>query len=432
LAESPKESRSTSGSLSFSSARPYQSRNFDFDLRAKHSDTLFYEDLVAAGVAAMWRAALHFDSAAGYRFWTPAHIAVVGAISDEARLWRRGGSGEGKLDRWLYTHPTASPDQVLRAQARLLKRPWFRSFEEAAEGIKQYWAWGTDANIDFDEDMEAAAGTFRSMYDCFDPYQLSYSYSDSDGMAAPADSRLSYLEIHKHFSLVVDRLSGGLDTGCDPIEVKRPKAPRDLLDYTETAVVRFKNGKRQVKRQKALPGYRIRITGGSARPKHIGNGLAEAPKAAFDPLLTPGARNYWKTHDFTELADAAIGTIANAVSRLPGPECEVFIAHVGGAMSRVPTDATAYPHRGAHFIMNVHTRWREPGQDGAFVAWARELFTAAAPFATGSGYVNFMPADEPDRIEKVYGANYRRLTELKRRWDPENRFRLNQNIRPSH
>jgi hypothetical protein len=103
LAESPKESRSTSGSLSFSSARPYQSRNFDFDLRAKHSDTLFYEDLVAAGVAAMWRAVLHFDSAAGYRFWTPAHIAVVGAISDEARLWRRGGSGEGKLDRWaLY------------------------------------------------------------------------------------------------------------------------------------------------------------------------------------------------------------------------------------------------------------------------------------------------------------------------------------------
>jgi len=155
-------------------------------------------------------------------------------------------------------------------------------------------------------------------------------------------------------------------------------------------------------------------------------------QAAFDPLLTPGARNYWKTHDFTELSDGAISTIANAVSRLPGPESEVFIAHVGGVMSRVPTDATAYPHRGAHFIMNVHTRWREPGQDGACVAWARELFTAAAPFATGSGYVNFMPADEPDRIEKVYGPNYRRLTQLKRRWDPENRFRLNQNIRPSH
>ena len=81
--------------------------------------------------------------------------------------------------------------------------------------------------------------------------------------------------------------------------------------------------------------------------------------------------------------------------------------------------------------MNVHTRWREPAEDSRCVGWARELFTAVAPFATGSGYVNFMPADEPDRIEKVYGANYRRLTELKRRWDPDNRFRLNQNIRPS-
>jgi hypothetical protein len=89
------------------------------------------------------------------------------------------------------------------------------------------------------------------MYDCFDPYQLSYSYSDSDGMAALANSRLSYLKIHKRFSLVVDRLSGGLDTGRDPIEVKRPKAPRDLDDYVETALIRFKNGKRQVTRQKA-------------------------------------------------------------------------------------------------------------------------------------------------------------------------------------
>jgi FAD/FMN-containing dehydrogenase len=154
-------------------------------------------------------------------------------------------------------------------------------------------------------------------------------------------------------------------------------------------------------------------------------------QAAFDPLLTPGARNYWKTHDFTELSEGAISTITDAVSRLPGPESEVFIAHVGGAMSRVSPDATAYPHRGAHFIMNVHTRWREPAEDSRCVGWARELFTAVAPFATGSGYVNFMPADEPDRIEKVYGANYRRLTELKRRWDPDNRFRLNQNIRPS-
>ena len=131
---------------------------------------------------------------------------------------------------------------------------------------------------------------------------------------------------------------------------------------------------------------------GPAHPVPPGGQVSSASTST----LTPGARNYWKTHDFTELSDAAISTITSAVSRLPGPECEVFIAHVGGAMSRVPTDATAYPHRGAHFIMNVHTRWREARQDSQCIAWARELFTAAAPFATGSGYVNFMPADEPE------------------------------------
>jgi hypothetical protein len=154
-------------------------------------------------------------------------------------------------------------------------------------------------------------------------------------------------------------------------------------------------------------------------------------QAAFDPLLTPGARNYWKTHDFTSLSSELIRTVTSAIARLPGPECEVFIAQVGGAMSRVPPDATAYPHRDAHFVMNVHTRWRDAAQDNGCIGWARELFQATAPFATGSAYVNFMPADESDRIEKVYGANYRRLAEVKRRWDPQNRFRLNQNVRPA-
>jgi FAD/FMN-containing dehydrogenase len=153
-------------------------------------------------------------------------------------------------------------------------------------------------------------------------------------------------------------------------------------------------------------------------------------QAAFDPLLTPGARNYWKTHDFTTLSDEAIGAITRAVTKLPGPECEVFIAHVGGAMARVPVQATAYPYRNAHFIMNVHTRWRDPAEDRASIDWARGVFEATAPYATGSAYVNFMPGDEADRIEKVYGANYHRLAEAKRRWDPQNRFRLNQNIRP--
>src|SRR5205807_1873340 len=122
-------------------------------------------------------------------------------------------------------------------------------------------------------------------------------------------------------------------------------------------------------------------------------------QAAFDPLLAPGARNYWKSHDFTQLSDGAIDVLVDAVRHLPGPECEIFIGHVGGAAGRIPVGATAFPQRSSHFVMNVHARWREPSMDKTCISWARKLFEAAAPFAAGTAYVNFMPDDEGDRVE---------------------------------
>jgi FAD/FMN-containing dehydrogenase len=154
-------------------------------------------------------------------------------------------------------------------------------------------------------------------------------------------------------------------------------------------------------------------------------------QAAFDPLLTPGARNYWKSHDFVQLSEDAIKLLIDAVHDLPGPECEIFIAHVGGAAGRVPLEASAFPQRNAHFVMNVHARWREVSMDDLCIAWAKKLFAAAAPHACGTAYVNFMPGDEGDRVETVYGDNYRRLAEIKHRYDPNNLFRVNQNVRPA-
>lgn len=151
-------------------------------------------------------------------------------------------------------------------------------------------------------------------------------------------------------------------------------------------------------------------------------------QAAFDPLLTPGARNYWKSHDFAELTDAVGAILVNAVRRLPSDECEVFVGHLGAEVSRVPVDATAFSRRDVQFIINVHTRWQEPRHDAACIAWARGLFDALAPHASGSVYVNFMPADETDRVRGAYGTNYERLAAIKRRYDPDNLFRLNQNI----
>lgn len=152
-------------------------------------------------------------------------------------------------------------------------------------------------------------------------------------------------------------------------------------------------------------------------------------QAAFDPLLAPGARNYWKSHDFIELSDETIDILDGAVRNLPGPECEIFIGHVGGAAGRVAPDATAFPQRNSHFVMNVHARWREATMDTDCIDWARDIYEAAKPQAAGTAYINFMPADEADRIEAAYGGNYDRLLEVKRKYDAQNLFRMNHNLR---
>jgi hypothetical protein len=153
-------------------------------------------------------------------------------------------------------------------------------------------------------------------------------------------------------------------------------------------------------------------------------------QTAFDPLLTPGARNYWKSHDFAQMSDGAVDAIVEYAGKLPTPECEIFVAHLGGAVNRIAQGATAYPHRDAEFVLNVHTRWQEPGQDTQCVQWARDFFNVTAPHATGGVYVNFMPEDETDRTMGAYGANYDRLAAIKAKYDPHNLFRMNQNIQP--
>jgi FAD/FMN-containing dehydrogenase len=154
-------------------------------------------------------------------------------------------------------------------------------------------------------------------------------------------------------------------------------------------------------------------------------------QTTFDPLLTPGQRNYWKSLCFRDLSDSLIDTLIDFAGRIPDPQTEIPFAQLGGAVSRVPADATAYAHRDAEFMLNVHGRWSDPAKDDACISWARALFAAAAPFATGGVYVNFLTQDESDRIPAAYGANYARLVRLKNRFDPTNLFRVNQNIRPT-
>lgn len=169
---------------------------------------------------------------------------------------------------------------------------------------------------------------------------------------------------------------------------------------------------------------------GDAYGEHIGVQPYVQWQQAFDPLLTRGARNYWKSHNFTELRDGVLDAIVEFAGKLPSPQCEIFIGLIAGAANRVSTDATAYFHRDAKFVLNVHGRWDEVADDEICIKWAREFFQASTPYASAGAYVNFMTEEEGDRVIAAYGSNYDRLVQIKKRYDPNNIFHLNQNIKP--
>jgi FAD/FMN-containing dehydrogenase len=154
-------------------------------------------------------------------------------------------------------------------------------------------------------------------------------------------------------------------------------------------------------------------------------------QSAFDPLLAPAARNYWKSHNFTELSGQAIDTLLRFAGNMPSPHCEIMLAQLGGQISRTPTDATAYPHRDARLLINVHGRWERARHDKKCMSWTRELSDSMAPFAMDGVYVNFLTADEAERVAAAYGPNHERLVQIKNTYDPRNLFRMNQNIRPT-
>jgi FAD/FMN-containing dehydrogenase len=170
---------------------------------------------------------------------------------------------------------------------------------------------------------------------------------------------------------------------------------------------------------------------GTPLGEHLGPMPYVAWQQAFDPLLTPGARNYWKSHNLGEIQDGLIDALLGAIDNLPSPQCEIFFGQIGAQTQRVPVEGTAYSSRDTLYAMNVHGRWDDASDDERCIAWARAFFDAAAPFALGSVYVNFMTQEEGGRVAEAYGANYERLVTVKNRYDPRNLFRCNQNIRPS-
>ena len=148
----------------------------------------------------------------------------------------------------------------------------------------------------------------------------------------------------------------------------------------------------------------------------------------------PGQQNYWKSNFLRDLSDDTIAVIVEGFKRAPAPTSAVAIEYIGGAVSRVSDDATAFNHRRSPYNLLIVGIWPKPADNAANIRWVREFWDAAQPFSSGGVYVNYLgqTADEgAERIKEAYGVTkYERLLTLKKKYDPTNLFRLNQNINP--
>ena len=165
------------------------------------------------------------------------------------------------------------------------------------------------------------------------------------------------------------------------------------------------------------------------------DGVAAMPYTALqsgsDASYPYGQHNYWKSHYIDELTDDVIDTIVEHAPRMSSPLSSFYFQHLGGAINRGDSTTAAFGHRDAQFDFAILTVWRDPAQTEEHVTWARELFEAMQPHASGV-YVNNLGTEGADRVKAAYApATYERLVALKDAYDPHNVFRFNQNIAPS-
>jgi len=151
----------------------------------------------------------------------------------------------------------------------------------------------------------------------------------------------------------------------------------------------------------------------------------------LDAAYPKGALNYWKSSFLAQMNDDAIDTMIDCFARCPTPMGQLLLEHFHGAATRVGVGDTAFPHRVDGYNLLVLSEWMDRVDTDRCVEWARETYAEMEPFVGSARYVNYLGDDETgDSIAAAYGPNYRRLRELKTKYDPGNFFHVNQNIRP--
>ena len=150
-----------------------------------------------------------------------------------------------------------------------------------------------------------------------------------------------------------------------------------------------------------------------------------------DPMAIHGIQRYWKSGFTDTLDDELLDVLIETASSFSSPMTQIAIFNIHGAATRVPLHDTAFGSRGGKWDFNVVTQWTDPAESDHHIAWTRDHWSQVEEITDGSAYINHIAGDDkPERVPKSYGENYDRLVRLKQKYDPQNVFRLNPNIKP--
>lgn len=153
-------------------------------------------------------------------------------------------------------------------------------------------------------------------------------------------------------------------------------------------------------------------------------------QSMIDQSFPHGRFNYWKSNLLRVLSDEVIDALVDGYRGATSPYSSVLVEHLGGAVSRVAREETAFPHRTASYDVVIMPMWTTAAESESHIRWADDLSRAIQPFSSGGVYVNYLSNEGEERVRAAYGANFPRLVTLKSKYDPTNLFCCNQNIKP--
>jgi hypothetical protein len=154
-------------------------------------------------------------------------------------------------------------------------------------------------------------------------------------------------------------------------------------------------------------------------------------QSLLDATQPKGRRYYWKSEYLSGVDPALCEKVIAHGNRIRSPHSAIILMQLEGALNRLPPEYSPVGNRDAHYVLNITGSWVDPADDETNMQWARDAWNDMRAFSTGGTYINFLTQDEgPDRIQAALGPSLQRLAEIKAKWDPNNVFRSNRNIRP--